>query len=855
MQHQTRFISTALAVALAVVATSCGDAHVVNTLHDQAPEEETQSVHLEGDEIRWIVDPAEAEQLFEGDAASFKPDQPFRSAHLMVASASVALSYQLVGEDGAESEWQTIALEGVDADAVQGLVLTDEPAVELRLRKSGQIDFARVAFFDARLPEDYTFEHGHSSAAHEVDGDQPHDQATQEHALETRGQELRKAIPGRWHMPASIERIARGQYVPVTNAGRWRGPSGCSGGFTRGANDLKQHLQRHFPGIRVIYGYSCRPINCGTNCTSSQMSVHATGRAIDIMIPPFSWTNADNGHGDPIAHYLVTNAKRLGIQRVIWDRSIWDRAELDSYRGHPHADHLHVEITPQAARGITNFPPIGAGAAPRYKVDLSTSFHGGPINDGLSVSAANVPAVFNHAPRHIEAELLLTNRSNVDLENVVIGYWIEQPYLKASSYRIQDDHPAHDKRSWDTNSADGDHRNPAKNSLGKTGYLHMHKFSPNESKRVVLTLNTASSSIGLADHPDVRFWIKHVDNVYGEQVGFHDQPTNANKFGARAVSFAQLDVLDRDAWHFAGDHPSETLGWTGLRDTETVKLNMHFDALAVRTNGDDPAVVSPEWTQIHPWRWDQMVLKVRSHNGPHRMAVYWAHEDEGFSEAKSTHFDFEHGDSQFQYVVVPLDRHPGWEQGQDVIRRLRIDPHEDVQFGSGDSRWYDIEAVFFQDSQTRRTNSDIADFVDADLPGRYHYVRIRPTSASPSGFNDIIRGYELDAVRVNAPTPFGASAVNSVVLGSRVSNALGLPDNTTCGERESTLAGISDGGKMVLRYDAPIVRGDTITVVQQGAYDMCAPSGRAEIAVSEDGYDWHVIGTDVLGGTDLVVAP
>lgn len=49
-----------------------------------------------------------------------------------------------------------------------------------------------------------------------------------------------------------------------------------------------------------------------------KLSVHAIGRAIDLMVP-MEAGDANNGLGDPVANWLVENAEFIGIQRVIWD--------------------------------------------------------------------------------------------------------------------------------------------------------------------------------------------------------------------------------------------------------------------------------------------------------------------------------------------------------------------------------------------------------------------------------------------------------------------------------------------------------------------------------------------------------
>jgi len=156
--------------------------------------------------------------------------------------------------------------------------------------------------------------------------------------------------PGAWDIPAETAAIGDTQWVENTQAGPWRGESGCSGGIEPGAQILRQWLLDSYPQIRSIGGYSCRHINGN----SSVMSVHATGRALDIMLPLHAG-DADNDLGDPIGNYLIEHAEEIGIQLIIWDRWVWNASRSAgtkerAYTGaHPHHDHLHVEVSLEAA--------------------------------------------------------------------------------------------------------------------------------------------------------------------------------------------------------------------------------------------------------------------------------------------------------------------------------------------------------------------------------------------------------------------------------------------------------------------------------------------------------------------------
>lgn len=160
------------------------------------------------------------------------------------------------------------------------------------------------------------------------------------------------AIEGRWMAPADV--LAAGDLqsnITYTGAGPWMGEDACGAGLEPGTAVVGDYLQEYFPQVSLVGGFSCRPINGDP----TQASVHSTGRALDIHIPLTAEGGADNDLGDPIAHWLIRNAERLGIQLIIWDLSTWapyrDPGERAAAYGgaHPHDDHLHIELTVEAA--------------------------------------------------------------------------------------------------------------------------------------------------------------------------------------------------------------------------------------------------------------------------------------------------------------------------------------------------------------------------------------------------------------------------------------------------------------------------------------------------------------------------
>lgn len=135
-------------------------------------------------------------------------------------------------------------------------------------------------------------------------------------------------ITDRWQPPQSS---ASGTYEGVNG-------EQCSGGLKPGTKALGDQIKQQF-GFSYG-GYACR----SNTADSSQLSIHAVGRALDIM----------TSSGDEVANYLVENADTLGVQLIIWNRTLWkitpSGATSRQYTGpNPHTDHVHAEVTSATA--------------------------------------------------------------------------------------------------------------------------------------------------------------------------------------------------------------------------------------------------------------------------------------------------------------------------------------------------------------------------------------------------------------------------------------------------------------------------------------------------------------------------
>jgi hypothetical protein len=181
-------------------------------------------------------------------------------------------------------------------------------------------------------------------------------------------------VAGPWDPPSGTRAIAATQYVPVVDPpavsplGRCTSSNAFDCSCTHpactsalpGTRDLDTYLRRRFPYLSSGGLYCCRQNSATTSVPV--LSVHAIGRAIDLMVP-MEAGDADNGLGDPVANWLVENAEFIGIQRVIWDRAYWNGGRgfgLLSSASLPHTNHIHVELSLDGAARRTPFFTSGA---------------------------------------------------------------------------------------------------------------------------------------------------------------------------------------------------------------------------------------------------------------------------------------------------------------------------------------------------------------------------------------------------------------------------------------------------------------------------------------------------------------
>ena len=278
-------------------------------------------------------------------------------------------------------------------------------------------------------------------------------------------------------------------------------------------------------------------------------------------------------------------------------------------------------------------------------------------------------------------DVLVTNKASgaATKGHVHVGYWVEEPWLTPVTYTIYTDWPKKDQKTWKVNDSDKEATNPSKTSPPKTGKIDIYGMSPGETKKITFKLKAAKYSIGAVDHPDLRAWVWHVANYYGEQTGYYDK-VETNKAGKELKTYKQHDVYGKTHWEWNGTEP-ETEGWAKKTAITTLKVNTSVGALAIQQGGADPHLVSPA-VSLDASKWKGLKLRARQYEGTKKSQIFWTTADDtSFSESKSAWFETP-GDGEFHDVVVNCAAVSTWKG---TITKLRLDPTV------SSTGWYDVD--------------------------------------------------------------------------------------------------------------------------------------------------------------------
>ena len=264
---------------------------------------------------------------------------------------------------------------------------------------------------------------------------------------------------------------------------------------------------------------------------------------------------------------------------------------------------------------------------------------------------------------------------------VRIGYWIESPWLEPVTYTISSDWPVKDGATFKVNDSDSAPDNPPKTGMPTEGQLNLYAMGAGETKRVRFTLKAVKYSLGEVDHPDLRAWVWHVGNYYGEQVGWSD-PVETNKAGKVLQTYVQHDVYGKTHWEWNGDD-AMTEGWVAGNGLKSLIVNAVDHCLAADMAGQDPFFLSPE-LDVKAAALGGLSARVRAYGGPKEGRLYFVTKADGqWNESKAVAFEVP-GDGAFHDVTVDVASHPAWSG---KVTQLRLDPAPKAE------GWYDVDYV------------------------------------------------------------------------------------------------------------------------------------------------------------------
>ena len=267
------------------------------------------------------------------------------------------------------------------------------------------------------------------------------------------------------------------------------------------------------------------------------------------------------------------------------------------------------------------------------------------------------------------ATLVIANKGGDAAPIVDVGVWIEEPYLGATDYLIESDwnHPG----TFTENDANNDALNPPHDKpTGGAFTLKMHALSPGETKRITLTLHASEYSVGLADSPDVRFWIADIPAVY-HQDAFDVPPTlsKGQTFNKGTLqTYAETDIYSHTKWEF---NSARFEGWAPTGDA-MLASDAASGALTLGSQGADPGAATS--TALFPAAdYAAIAIRARRTGGTGAARLFFTTDAEPtFSDDKTIDLELPDDDA-FHDVNIVTDAHPKWTG---TITGLRLDPFD-----------------------------------------------------------------------------------------------------------------------------------------------------------------------------------
>lgn len=432
-------------------------------------------------------------------------------------------------------------------------------------------------------------------------------------------------------------------------------------------------MLRTLPDQYLLYSWY-QAGKCGISLAATPgASNHETGLAIDIN-QYSAWQAALTAHGfkwygnADVVHYDYKGAGAVAYSgndirafQQLWNKNNpGDMIAEDGIYGPQTGARLAKSPADGFAMG-PSCPPKSTGPDvwPAVSFDAKDT-----LTDQDSKGTADLFEGETHT-----ATLTITNKGDSAAASVDVGVWIEEPYLVATDYLIESDwtHPG----TFAENDANTDAANPPHDAPpGAAFTLKMHALSPGETKRITLTVLASEYSIGLADSPDVRFWVADVPDVY-HQVDFGKAPTvsKGQTFGGGTLqTYAETDVYSHTHWEW---NSPRFEGWAPEGDA-TLTSDETTGVLVLASDGAAPGLSTS--TALFPAaEVTAITLRARRNGGSGAAHLSFTTDAEPeLSDDKVIDVDLPDDDA-YHDVTIVTDSHPKWTG---TITGLRLAPFE-----------------------------------------------------------------------------------------------------------------------------------------------------------------------------------
>jgi len=390
------------------------------------------------------------------------------------------------------------------------------------------------------------------------------------------------------------------------------------------------------------YLYNCY-VNCSCNSCNQAAppgySNHQSGHALDLNTG--GWTTA-------IYNWLSAHGAAYGFSRTVagehWHWEWWG--------GGPGGGPCGPQY-PKMSIAVKSLPPSGQAE------DFAP--------EGSSQGLMDL-----YEGQEFVTEVILRNAADgaqtSPNDSVTVDVWFESPYLTPVSYHIYTDWPKYDLATWQLSVADGYTQNPPKNAPPTHGTYLVEHFAPGEGKKIRFVARANAYSIGKVDHPDVRAWVHHAANYYGEQTGWSD-PVEVNHAGGWLRAYKQHDVFARDRWDFDGPSAADTEGWAAQHAVSLATAPADGE-LVVTLLGDDPHLANSR-ARFSAASRKAVEVTLTSDGAPRLMELFFTTAaDTAWTASKRASF-VAPGGGEPAVLSVDLSAHPEWTG---TITGLRLDP-------------------------------------------------------------------------------------------------------------------------------------------------------------------------------------